>query len=118
MRQRAARCGAWLATGATQPITSQLPHGMWHAIWLSRQVEACTREASRQRKEGCLCMQQLTVVSLVFALFMMDALRTAGVLPCSVSMALVLCALGAALIAFIAEAIEASASSTSLSAAV
>ena len=46
-------------------------------------------------------MQQLTVVSLVFALFMMDALRTAGVLPCSVSMALVLCALDGALIAFI-----------------
>ena len=115
MRQRAARRGAWLATGATQPITSQLPHGMWHAIWLSRQVEACTREASRQNKERCLCMQQLTVVSLVFALFMMDALRTAGVLPCSVSMALVLCALGGA---HIAEAIEASASSTSLSAAV
>ena len=65
-----------------------------------------------------LCMQQLTVVSLVFALFMMDALRTAGVLPCSVSIAMVLCALGGALIAFIAEAIEASASSTSLSAAV
>ena len=98
------------------------PATTWHvARDLAEQAGRGMNQRSQPQRKGArsLCMQQLTVVGLVFALFMMDALRTAGVLlPCSVSMALVLCALDGALIAFIAEAIEASASSTSLSAAV
>ena len=58
----------------------------WHvARDLAEQAGRGMKQRSQPAAQGArrFCMQQLTVVSLVFALFMMDALRTAGVLPCS-----------------------------------